>query len=48
MGAQDTMQKFRDGQSNVLITTNVLARGIDVLSVTMVRRCGGWVERTID
>jgi ATP-dependent RNA helicase DDX19/DBP5 len=31
-----TMQKFRDGESNVLITTNVLARGIDVLSVTMV------------
>lgn len=30
------MQKFRDGVSNVLITTNVLARGIDVLSVTMV------------
>ena len=31
-----TMQDFRDGNSNVLITTNVLARGIDVLSVTMV------------
>ena len=30
------MQAFRDGESNVLITTNVLARGIDVLSVTMV------------
>lgn len=30
------MQKFRDQESNVLITTNVLARGIDVLSVTMV------------
>ncbi len=30
------MQEFRDGKSNVLITTNVLARGIDVLSVTMV------------
>lgn len=31
-----TMQKFRDGEANVLITTNVLARGIDVLSVTLV------------
>jgi ATP-dependent RNA helicase DDX19/DBP5 len=30
------MQEFRDGKSNVLITTNVLSRGIDVLSVTMV------------
>lgn len=30
------MKKFRDGELKVLITTNVLARGIDVLSVTMV------------
>jgi ATP-dependent RNA helicase DDX19/DBP5 len=31
-----TMQAFRDGQSNVLITTNVLARGVDIDNVCMV------------
>jgi len=30
------IDKFRSGQAKVLITTNVLARGIDVQSVTMV------------
>jgi ATP-dependent RNA helicase DDX19/DBP5 len=30
------VQKFRDGEYKVLITTNVLARGIDVSSVSMV------------
>jgi ATP-dependent RNA helicase DDX19/DBP5 len=30
------MNDFRNGQTSVLITTNVLARGIDVLSVTLV------------
>ena len=30
------LDKFRQGQARVLITTNVLARGIDVESVTMV------------
>ena len=30
------MSDFRSGKTNVLITTNVLARGIDVLSVTLV------------
>ncbi|KAG9240043.1 ATP-dependent RNA helicase-like protein dbp5 [Calycina marina] len=30
------LQEFRDGVAKVLITTNVLARGIDVQSVTMV------------
>lgn len=31
-----TMQAFRDGESNVLITTNVLARGVDVDNVCLV------------
>ncbi|CAB9517542.1 dependent RNA helicase [Seminavis robusta] len=31
-----TMQNFRDGKSTVLITTNVLARGVDVDNVMMV------------
>ena len=31
-----TMQAFRDGESTVLITTNVLARGVDVDNVAMV------------
>ena len=31
-----TMQAFRDGQSTVLITTNVLARGVDVDNVCLV------------
>jgi ATP-dependent RNA helicase DDX19/DBP5 len=31
-----TMQAFRDGESNVLITTNVLARGVDIDNVCMV------------
>lgn len=31
-----TMQEFRNGESNVLITTNVLARGVDVDNVCMV------------
>jgi len=31
-----TMQDFRDGKSTVLITTNVLARGVDVDNVMMV------------
>lgn len=30
------MKKFREGQGKVLITTNVLARGIDVSTVSMV------------
>ncbi|KAJ3349472.1 RNA helicase required for poly(A+) mRNA export [Entophlyctis luteolus] len=30
------MDDFRDGKSKVLITTNVLARGIDILQVTLV------------
>lgn len=30
------LQDFRDGKAKVLITTNVLARGIDVQSVSMV------------
>lgn len=32
----NVIDKFRKGYAKVLITTNVLARGIDVLSVTMV------------
>lgn len=31
-----TMENFRNGQSNVLITTNVLARGVDVDNVCLV------------
>jgi len=31
-----TMEAFRNGESNVLITTNVLARGVDVDSVCLV------------
>jgi len=31
-----TMQAFRNGESNVLITTNVLARGVDIDNVCMV------------
>ena len=31
-----TMEAFRSGQSNVLITTNVLARGVDVDNVCLV------------
>lgn len=30
------IDQFRSGEAKVLITTNVLARGIDVQSVTMV------------
>lgn len=30
------MDKFRSGESKVLITTNVIARGIDILQVTLV------------
>ena len=30
------MQRFRDSESRVLITTNVLARGVDVPSVAVV------------
>jgi ATP-dependent RNA helicase DDX19/DBP5 len=32
----ETMKAFRDGESNVLITTNVLARGVDVDNVCLV------------
>jgi ATP-dependent RNA helicase DDX19/DBP5 len=32
----DIIDQFRDGKAKVLITTNVLARGIDVQSVSMV------------
>lgn len=32
----DTFRKFREGEAKVLIATNVLARGIDVSTVTMV------------
>ena len=37
-GAQrdEVFQKFRNGEAKVLITTNVLSRGIDVQTVTMV------------
>lgn len=31
-----TMEAFRNGESNVLITTNVLARGVDVDNVCLV------------
>jgi superfamily II DNA/RNA helicase len=31
-----TIDKFRSGEAKVLITTNVLARGIDVSTVSMV------------
>lgn len=31
-----TMENFRNGRSNVLITTNVLARGVDVDNVCLV------------
>lgn len=31
-----TMQAFRNGETNVLITTNVLARGVDIDNVCMV------------
>eukprot|EP00455_Lapot_gusevi_P048236 TRINITY_DN6631_c0_g2_i6.p1 TRINITY_DN6631_c0_g2~~TRINITY_DN6631_c0_g2_i6.p1 ORF type:complete len:119 (-),score=35.57 TRINITY_DN6631_c0_g2_i6:36-392(-) len=30
------MKDFREGKTSVLVTTNVLARGIDVLQVTLV------------
>jgi ATP-dependent RNA helicase DDX19/DBP5 len=33
------MTSFRDGKTKVLITTNVIARGIDVLQVNMVVKC---------
>lgn len=32
----DVMEAFRNGESNVLITTNVLARGVDVDNVCLV------------
>lgn len=32
----EVIDKFRDGSAKVLITTNVLARGIDVSTVSMV------------
>lgn len=32
----ETMEAFRNGESNVLITTNVLARGVDVDNVCLV------------
>ena len=41
-GAKDARERdqviddFRDGKSKVLITTNVVARGIDILQVNMV------------
>jgi ATP-dependent RNA helicase DDX19/DBP5 len=41
-GAKDAQERdrviddFRDGKSKVLITTNVVARGIDILQVNMV------------
>ena len=41
-GAKDPAERdrviddFRDGRSKVLITTNVVARGIDILQVNMV------------
>jgi ATP-dependent RNA helicase DDX19/DBP5 len=31
-----TIDDFRDGKSKVLITTNVVSRGIDILQVNMV------------
>lgn len=40
------MDDFRTGKSTVLITTNVLARGIDVLQVTMVVNYDIPMERT--
>lgn len=33
------MKSFREGKTKVLITTNVIARGIDVLQVNMVVKC---------
>jgi len=36
-GARDaTIDGFRDGKTKVLITTNVIARGIDIQQVNMV------------
>jgi ATP-dependent RNA helicase DDX19/DBP5 len=41
-GAKDSMERdtiidnFREGREKVLITTNVIARGIDILQVNMV------------
>ena len=32
----EVIDRFRNGRAKVLITTNVLARGIDVQSITMV------------
>ena len=32
----ETMQKFRDGKTKVLIATDLLSRGIDVLQVSLV------------
>ena len=32
----ETMQKFRDGETKVLIATDLLSRGIDVLQVSLV------------
>jgi len=36
LARDEVIDRFRSGQAKVLITTNVLARGIDVQSVTMV------------
>lgn len=50
-GARDAIiDKFRTGEAKVLITTNVLARGIDVQSVSMVINyvCAvPWVSMTL-
>jgi len=33
------MRRFREGQLKVLVATNVVARGLDVLTVNMVVKC---------
>lgn len=40
-----TMEAFRNGESTVLITTNVLARGVDVDNVCLVIQCHLQVNR---
>ena len=44
--ARDSViDSFREGRAKVLITTNVLARGIDVQSVTMVINYVSYLKR---
>lgn len=44
----ETIQKFRKGEINVLITTNMLARGIDVPEVQIVINFDMPSQRTAD